>query len=181
MRAALGRLAVEGFIHGEASLGYFTKPWTFQEQRDLQALLAIHYVSSLESAGPDAWPEIQTELVALDRAGACAPDLPGAGAAYANAFERFLVGQAVRAGNAAAVEIVRNAADRTHYLRRLDLEDAALRSAMTDAVGRIAEKVMSGDLPTATQIARAHLGEIVARLPALVDRGNLAAQALKFP
>lgn len=180
VRAALGRLAAEGFIRGEASHGYFTKLWSFEEQRDLLELLAIHTVSSLETAGPEARPAIRVELAVLGAAAAAAEGLAG-GAAYSEALERCLVQLAVLAGNAVAVEVVRNAAERTHRLRRFDFEDPRLRRDSAEILTRIAELVLGGDLMGASEMARRDLAATVARLPALVERANLEAAKLKFP
>jgi len=181
VRAALGRLAGEGFIRGEASLGFFTKPWALEEQRDLLELLAIHTVASLETAGPDARSAVLAEVAVLAAAAVAAGEGAAGGGAYAEALERCLVQLAVLAGNAVAVEVVRNAAERTHRLRRLDLEDPALRRDSAEAMARVAQHVLAGDLMAASEVARRYLAAAAARLPALVDRANLEAQNLKFP
>src|SRR3990167_2870445 len=65
VRDALVRLAAEGFIRVEANRGYFTKPWTVDEQRDLLRIVAMHYVASLEARGGAG---AQEGLAGLDQA-----------------------------------------------------------------------------------------------------------------
>ncbi|MDP3749289.1 MAG: GntR family transcriptional regulator [Phenylobacterium sp.] len=183
VRDALVRLAAEGFIRAEASRGYFTKPWTVDEQSDLHQLLMILYVSSVELAGPSAGSTISEGFGRLERRVSSGLDGEPQAAAetYVEDLHLLYSDLANVAGNATVRAIIRNAADRTRLVRRMDLEVLDHRRATIDALRGIAAAVTAGDLVRAIDVSRTHQGQVLSRLPALIARANVEAQRLKFP
>ncbi len=178
VRDALVRLAAEGFVRAEASRGYFTKPWAVSEQRDLQQVLVIHFVASLETSNEDALRQIRLGLSAL-------ADLGEEGAKGADGYvarlEALFDATALAAGNAAIAAIVRNALERTHLVRCIDLEAVGRREAMSGRVQGVADAIWSGGLPSAIMISRALRLEVDGRLAEAVGEANQRAAGLKFP
>ncbi|WP_332772748.1 GntR family transcriptional regulator [Phenylobacterium sp.] len=179
VRDALVRLEVEGFIRLEANRGYFTKPWTVDEQRDLLRIVAMHLVASLEARGGAA---AQEALVGLDQA------LSGEGADPAQAAGMFVERQeqlhtalVASTGNVVAGRIVRNALDRTYLIRRIDLEDPAARAATAAALHGVVEAMSRADLIGAIEQSRADINRLAPRLPQAVARANEEGQKLRFP
>lgn len=177
VRDALARLAAEGFIRGADGRGYFTKPYVAEEQLELEQLMILGLLAVLvPSRVPLADPHAEFETAFLQ-----ADDDPEAGRRSAEAFGEYVVGLAAASGRLVLPLVIRNAVDRTAYVRSLDLEDPARRRSDMETTARLLHQAARGELARALRIARARFEALQARLPALVGRANDAAARLRFP
>jgi DNA-binding GntR family transcriptional regulator len=179
VRDALARLAAEGFIRGADGRGYFTKAYLAEEQLELEQLLTFGLLAVLApSRAPSVLAGATGELgTAFPEEG----DDPEAGQRSAEAFGEFLVRTAAASGRLVLPLVIRNAVDRTAYVRSLDLEDPAHRRSDMQTMVRLLNHAAGGELAEALAIARVRFEALQARLPALVGRANEAAARLRFP
>lgn len=183
VREALVRLGAEGFIRGEGGRGYFTRRFVAKEQADLRRLLFTTFVIGLEDAlEAAAEPARRETLRGLERLDAATS---GEGAhsadAYLEAAEAVLLGPCEIAAAEVTTLLLRNALERTHYVRRLDYEDAPHRRRAAAWLRQTAGAMLAGDLPRAMETRRAFTADLRARLPQVVEQANAQIAARKFP
>jgi DNA-binding GntR family transcriptional regulator len=183
IRDALVRLTEEGYLTFAATRGYFTKPFSVDEQRDLLRLLWLSVVPALFLAERAAARCALQGLLDLPRDGDVTN--PGISIAITEAAARRFEGRhialAEATGNTLLVRQSQGQIDRTHLVRRLDLGDPANRRAEAAHLSALAQEVLSEDLTGAFAAARRHLAELEARLPALVALANSQALQSDFP
>lgn len=178
VRDALARLAAEGFIRGADGRGYFTKLYTVQEQRDLQQFIGVSVLANLRAGGGEA--SASRALEALELVEASSGAAPKA-AALACAMGEFLTLTAGLSGNRVVPPLVRNAVERTGYIRQLDYADHHERLAVVALMRELVEHAAARDLARMIDAIGRRLRRIEARLPLLVESANQAAARLKFP
>jgi len=179
VRDALARLAAEGFIRGADGRGYFTKPYTVEEQRDLKQLLGVSLISSLLSA-PAAGAASLSALAKLEAADSEQAE-GEAGPTFACALADLAMTAATASGNLILPPLVRNALERTHHIRQLDFEAADQRRAEIGLLRDLVGHACQANLERMMDAYRRRIRRIDARLPGLVAQANEAAARLKFP
>ncbi|MDE2488813.1 MAG: GntR family transcriptional regulator [Alphaproteobacteria bacterium] len=180
VRDALTRLAAEGFILGSDGRGFFTRPVEVQEQHDLERLLALALLASLNGDFGRGGPG-QSGIGALEAGFAEAGDRPQAGARCADAVTGFLVRAVESSGDAILPRLVRLAADRSRAVRVLALEEPAARQAELEELRALAANAGCGDLPGFGATLNRRMARLSEVLPGLVAAANAAASRLRFP
>jgi DNA-binding GntR family transcriptional regulator len=158
IREALARLASEGYIASEAHRGFFAKPLSVAEQRDLCLMLFMLERGSVEQG-------IQTFTIdGLDT-----PDLD---------FELVLFSErlhgriALLSQNMQLRRTVQLIVNRTHQIRVLRFEDMGLLRKIRDDKLALLESLQSHNGPRAIELLQHGLEQKLAMLPDLVERAN---------
>jgi len=180
VRDALVRLEAEGFVAGEPGRGHFSKPFTVEEQRDLQRQLFTSFLTCLDEVARDQGPAVRAALSAWRDAVAGLPEADTA-LAFVAAYDRLLIGLADRATSAIQPRLVRNAVERTRYVRRLDARQAGRRAAVAAGIDAVGARALEGDLMGAIEVLRGQARALGVELPHLVAEANAQISSLRFP
>jgi DNA-binding GntR family transcriptional regulator len=172
IREALVRLAAEGFLHWEASRGYFIKPITLEEQADLHDVLFLHLRGCLESGVQ------QPALTALAR-------LARAEAESAAQVEQQLAQVALdlakARGNGVIAQLVPLWLDRTSLVRSLDLGSPSTLQLARKELAIFGLALSRGDLDEAVMVLAAHMTMRRRRLPELVALAETFTLTASYP
>lgn len=176
VRDALVRLAAEGFVAWEMSHGYFSKPFTLEEQRDLHQMQILLLGTSMQLAQERAPPyAFLQELAALTYGG---DDGPGF---FADKVEELHQAYARACGNQVLANWSRLMSERTHMVRLLALRRASACDHMGPLLQQFGRAMLDGDVDQGLQIMQAVSNNHQQRLPALVQEANVQAMASRFP
>ena len=183
IRDALVRLAEEGYLTWAATRGYFTKPFSVDEQRDLLSLLWLNRLPALLLGASPVASAALASLVDLPRDPRITD--PHTAPAAIEAAARCLEDQhrvlAEATGNKVLARQAQGQIERTYLVRRLDLSEPARRRTAAARLSEVAQALIAEDLSTAFAVTRLHLGDLERRLPALVALANSQALQSDFP
>jgi DNA-binding GntR family transcriptional regulator len=178
VRDALVRLHAEGYVGGEAGRGYFTKPFTVEEQHDLWQILLSTLLTAFEEAGERAAAGLQADVDAYRRERDAAEP---AGDLIVRAQEQLMLAVAGRSRSAILPRILRNAVERTQFVRRLDISRPGRREPVASAFDRLVEASVGRQLIEAIAAARAFRADQIAAFPEAVAAANAEIGRNRFP
>jgi DNA-binding GntR family transcriptional regulator len=166
VREALHRLCTEGFLDLRPGRGFFAKALTLREMTELHEfghLLLRHAVARCADArrGGGAVEAMQ-ELARASATGVEDAD------ALANRAERLLAGLVALLDNVPIGMAFRNFQERTHYLRKLALQDPARRKEYLDGLHALVEELRSPDARAALATCDARRHWKLQHLPDLI-------------
>lgn len=171
IREALVRLAAEGFLHWEASRGYFTKPVTLEEQADLHDVLCLHLQDCLCAAQEPAL----IELAGLAR------DEPESALQVEQQLVQVAMGLARARGNGVIAQLAPLWLDRTSLVRSLDFGSPSTLQGARRALTNFGLALSRGDREVAAMVLAGHMRMRRRRLPELVALAETVTQAARYP
>lgn len=182
VRDALVRLAAEGYVRGESGRGYFSKPYTVEEQHDLYRVLIMGFLTCLMEVGRCSAERLRPSVAEFGTVAARA-DAVGAdaGSRFRIGHDELLFAPAALSGSAIIPDLMRNAADRTQYIRELDAGRAERRAAMAARLAEIVEAALRDDVAGTIVGGRALVREFSPALPDLVRDANEQIGNNRFP
>jgi DNA-binding GntR family transcriptional regulator len=182
VRDALVQLWTEGFIHFDHGRGYWSKPFTVEEQRQL------HDLNMLLAAGAIAPAASRPPRETLRSLGAPGPEEADQaqdpwrrGRLAAARVEAVLAAMSHASGNAALARVAQLATEQTHLVRVLDLQDPQVADAWNRGLAEFTAALAAGEAARALALARELGAGRQQRLPELVRRANAHAEAARFP
>lgn len=176
-RQTLARLASEGFIAAVATAGYFTKPVSVDEQRQLIELNQVLFAACVERALPRL---TQDRLEAMAKLVVGAHD--DASAQYhVRAQERLNHAIADLADNVLMADLFKLNLDRTHLIRRIDMESVSGTDQSAQTLRALAQMVRKGEIAAMVAGVRLVVDGRLQRLPSLVDKANALSSRMAFP
>lgn len=174
IRDALTRLAFEGFIGREASHGFYSKAFTVEEQRQLLWMGYILLTASIRSANGDLPARLLNTLASLK-------DVPGDPADLAQTLEVVHRDLAEASGNDVLAEVSRTMIERTHLVRRLDMQAPEAAGETIATLRVLGPALLAGEVDKAVGLIRDILDGRLRRLPMLVKEANFIAGEARFP
>lgn len=171
-REALLRLEAEGYVRQEANRGFFVKPFTIAEQRDLYATLLWCMIWCLRDEGVDA-ARIGSVGEAVRLACEAHADAPPADAAeaFVSAYDAAWMALAGGLDGLKPLQM-QQALDRTRCLRTLDAADPDRRRDVAARVGEICAAMQRGAVIRAAYRAEALRQSLEGRMVALAAHAN---------
>jgi DNA-binding GntR family transcriptional regulator len=172
VREALNRLHAENLLLGIPNKGFFTKLLNLDELMNLHRLSHVlvrhaidrHCDPASSSPGPPQYLIAPlTQRAPTDRVTSAQQ--------LATAIEHLFESIAALSQNEAAARVVRNALDRTHYIRRLDIEVSSDRPAVHGVIVEMFERIRNRDTAAATKILDDLLTRRLTIMPRLVKEG----------
>jgi DNA-binding GntR family transcriptional regulator len=181
VRDALARLDAEGYVRGEAGRGYFSKRFAVEEQRDLMRVLLMSLVTIVDAQAAASPGMVRDAFATFAAEAAEVAKGPEGGAAFVVAQDRLFLDLSSNSASAIIPHLIRNALDRTQYVRRLDGGHAARREAIGLRLAELAEAALRRDIAAAVLAGRQIGAELAPTLPDLVREANVRIAANKFP
>lgn len=173
VREALARLMADGIIVQHRNRGFYSKPFTVLEQRELH-LTSLALVSgalrATLKAGEAAWRghlEIKPLANAADR---LATQLETMGMAFVDAAENSVLGA-----------FSRLTLDRTRLVRRLDLRSPEAHAKTKRNMSLVLSAAEAGDAAQAEAALSNLIHDRIERLDMLVDEANALAASVHDP
>jgi GntR family transcriptional regulator of vanillate catabolism len=182
IRDALVQLSTEGFISFDRGRGYWVKPFTVEEQRQLHEINLIFLVAALERAAAQPPRDALEVLLDLPRELADLPPDPLArGQVCTERLEAFYAAMSRASGNAVLARLAGLMMEQTHLVRLLDLRQPTTVARFGEALPQAAEAMLAKDAARAAGVMRDLMAGRLERLEALVRLANAHAEAARFP
>jgi DNA-binding GntR family transcriptional regulator len=179
VREALIRLSDEGLVRIFPNRGYFTKPLDFQEQADLLELafaIMEHTISTAVSFKPINEREVLKLFAQRNFIDPVTSIVNGA-----SAIEHVYETVTSLGGNLQMLRTVRNALDRTHSIRQLEMEETGTRTLALDDLLGLVNEVHAGNREGAIVNIHLQLRHKLESLLELVKEGNSRSLSADLP
>ncbi|WP_315833461.1 GntR family transcriptional regulator [Bradyrhizobium prioriisuperbiae] len=167
VREALSRLCVEEYLVSVPNRGFFVRPLSVKEMRDLLEFgwFLLRDSIELSSKKREKMPlSDRPEMLPIESA-SC--DSAAAVVYIETAYKRI----SALTPNSALSRALSNFVDRTHYIRSLDIEDYGSRGKLVTDIGEIDQLLHRGEISPAISCLELHFEEQYERLPSLVKEG----------
>lgn len=183
IRDALVRLHAEGYIGGESGRGYFTKPFSEAEQRDLLQVLLVAMLTMFSEARAQTRGGVVEDVAAFraEMQAAISSAEPEAAERFVRAYDELLVAVCARSRNQILPQILRNALDRTQYVRRLDARRSDRRAALAVGFDRLVEAACGDAFLKTLAAAQAFQADQLAQLSERIALANSEIERNRFP
>ncbi len=180
IRDALVRLAAEGFLTWEPSHGFFSKPFSLEEQCDLNHILIIAIPACWDRSGGSSPTMVLEAAIAFQDRFAASADAESETQAqtWNEAVEHLFAVAADATHNDVLREVSHNATERTRFVRLFDLERPETRRLVAD---QIAAGVRAQNAFEGCAVGNEAFASLRARLPTLVAQANAHAFRSSFP
>lgn len=179
VREALIRLSKEGLVRVFPNRGYFTKSLDLHEQADLHELafaIMVHVIANAASLKLSEEGEALKLFAQRDSIGAGAST-----GAWVSAIEHIYGHVTSLGGNSQMLRTIRNALDRTHSIRLLEMEEAGTKMLVLEEMRALLDALHAGEREGAIVNLRTQLRQKLERLPGLVKEGNSRSLSADLP
>lgn len=174
VREALARLAAEGYIGRDVGGGYYIKPFSVEEQRDLLQLMLIIFSGAItltRSYLPTALLQDAARFEAAD----------DQEEAYAEKLGEVFLGVMAATHNQAIIATSRSLWDRTFAATVMDFRLTGVHRDADDVLRSGASAILDGDLARAAKVAERYVEGRIERLVDAVRMTNHKAGNSGFP
>ncbi len=177
-RDGMVQLSAEGFLLRDNNHGFSTKEFRIDEQQEILTLCCIFLSYALRAAGDRVPVQLLSGLAALENAPAQSPE--DAELVAMRIKEMYL--EAARAsGNDVLYAQCRIMVDRSHLVRKIDLQMGNAGRLTIDDLRAIGVAMANGDPERAVAAAQAVLSRRIERMPLLIREANFIASEASFP